>query len=193
MKVYHLGFDVLSLCCHSVFSLVTADLFFVYRLKLLHSSGLFFFSLLWGWSSPWQRCAIFVLQKLLLQIMMMFEAVLRFLFMQLKVVGPVAVLGGLLQIVTFMLLCGFLTMVWQWLHPNGDSDKATIYDCFEMETKHSYTLHCSCLEPNCQRVYLLVPFCPCHQPQWYRQIYYYTVFPKTIYKVIFLSSVLIRS
>lgn len=33
-------------------------------------------------------------------------------FMQLKVVGPVAVFGGLLQIVMFMFLSGLTAMVW---------------------------------------------------------------------------------
>jgi len=35
--------------------------------------------------------------------------------MKLKAVGAVAVLGGLLQIVIFMFMCGILSMVWCWL------------------------------------------------------------------------------
>lgn len=35
----------------------------------------------------------------------------NFSLMQLKVVGPVAVLGGLLQILTFMFLCGIIAAV----------------------------------------------------------------------------------
>ena len=42
---------------------------------------------------------------------------LRSSFMQLKVVGPVAVLGGLLQIMTFMFLCGITAVVYYCWHP----------------------------------------------------------------------------
>lgn len=51
--------------------------------------------------------------------------------MQLKAVGAVAVLGGLLQIVIFMFLCGILAMVWCWLWLMC----CLQYDCVVVDTK----------------------------------------------------------
>jgi Kef-type K+ transport system membrane component KefB len=45
-------------------------------------------------------------------VFLLFALGLEFSMTKLKVVGPVAVLGGLLQIVLLMFLCGVTALVW---------------------------------------------------------------------------------
>lgn len=82
--------------------------------------------------------------------------------MQLKAVGPVAVLGGLLQIVTFMFLCGITAMViLNFIIPSSHSILLR-----SNSVKSFSLLRFSYVVQSCLRVFLLVPSCQCHQLQW---------------------------
>lgn len=104
--------------------------------------------------------------------------------LQLKVVGPVAVLGGLLQIVLLMFLCGVTALVWE---NSAVCSSAYILAIWGWLLKLISVDICSSVEQGCRRVFLLVPFYPCHQLQWYFFLSF--VFSSSIQKLLFLFPV----
>lgn len=84
--------------------------------------------------------------------------------MQLRAVGHVAVLGGMLQIIIFMFLCG-ITAVVSIFGFNGNVQGLSF--TLQRVFKASLSMFFRFVEESCQRECLLVLFYQCHLQQWY--------------------------